>query len=567
MDTINVLLLSISVITAGLSLFIVRGKESISNKVLSIFILSISLWSFGVFGFRVVMSLDYALALGNINYITAAFIASSFLHFSYIFPYDKKLSSSKNILLYLPPVLLSLGFIIEPNLILSKPYFADQGLKLVTINTLHYAIYSLYFITYITYAYINLLESYRRNSSLVIKSQLKLIIIGTLIPFLFATYFDLILAATTYKYIWAGPFMAFIVVYIIVHAIYRHHLLNIELITAEILMSILCVFIFIRTLLSETDQGLITNIGLLILTIIIGVFMVRSMWREIDMRKKTLKLADELKEVNSQLSSLNSLLEQKVAEQTKEIRKSYDLEKHARRELEKLNETKDQFIMITQHQLRLPVMRISEGVEAITDKTQKTPDAKTIENMRLALGRLTKIVDDFLGITILKAGGQILNMTNSSLKSVVEDALRDLKVDIENMDITVTYSKNDANWPTLSLDIGKMREAILIITENAVRYNLQSGKIDIQTTTNGNAFEFIIENTGVGIAKTEKENIVNKLFYRGDKAKQMNPIGMGVGLSVARSIVRAHGGTLDIGSDGENKGAKVTIKLPATRTN
>jgi len=84
----------------------------------------------------------------------------------------------------------------------------------------------------------------------------------------------------------------------------------------------------------------------------------------------------------------------------------------------------------------------------------------------------------------------------------------------------------------------------------------------VYTKHAGDHFEMMVENTGVGIAREDKKQLFNHLFFRGESAKKANPVGMGVGLSVARAIVRAHHGELTIESEGEGKGARVIIKLP-----
>ena len=71
-----------------------------------------------------------------------------------------------------------------------------------------------------------------------------------------------------------------------------------------------------------------------------------------------------------------------------------------------------------------------------------------------------------------------------------------------------------------------------------------------------------IRNTGVGFSSDTGNNIFEKLFYRSDEAKENNPKGMGIGLTLARAIVNAHHGEFYIHSDGKNKGAIVKIVLP-----
>ncbi|MDE2041407.1 MAG: HAMP domain-containing histidine kinase [Patescibacteria group bacterium] len=268
------------------------------------------------------------------------------------------------------------------------------------------------------------------------------------------------------------------------------------------------------------------------------------------------------------MADLNSHLEQKVAEQTKEIRHAYELEKHARRELEKLNETKDQFIMITQHHLRTPVTSIRWELENIMGGKYGTFNdglQKALTDTNTAVGRLIKIVDDFLSITTLKVGGQILTIDQASLLPLIKDILHELDINIGDMGVTISYPEDESDWPHIPVDVSKIREVILVVIENAVRYNKKGGTISIEPRIQDETFELVVKNTGVGLSAEDRQKMFGQLFYRGKDARQAHPIGMGIGLSVARAIVRAHHGELDIRSDGPGTGATVTIKLPLSR--
>jgi signal transduction histidine kinase len=187
---------------------------------------------------------------------------------------------------------------------------------------------------------------------------------------------------------------------------------------------------------------------------------------------------------------------------------------------------------------------------------------KSLENAKSSTIRLARIVDDFLNITTLKVGAKILNTSMHSMKPILEDILKELSININNMNISVNYEKDDKYWPVIKIDLSKMREAFHIVIENAVKYNKINGVIDIITKKEYDTFEIIVSNTGIGITYEERNKLFSKLFFRGERAKASNPIGMGVGLSVARAIIRAHHGDITIASDGENRGATVSISLP-----
>ncbi|MGC9605706.1 MAG: HAMP domain-containing sensor histidine kinase [Minisyncoccia bacterium] len=297
--------------------------------------------------------------------------------------------------------------------------------------------------------------------------------------------------------------------------------------------------------------GIWGRIGTFGAFLVLSAYLIRGVLREAKQRE--------------QLDDLNRNLEQKVADQTVEIRKSYEAEKHARAELEKLNDAKNQFIMITQHHLRTPVTSLIWGLESVLKGVTGVIGSETrsaVEGMKSSADRLMHIVDDFLNITTLKIGTSILNISDRSLKPAIEGIIEELQPEIKRMNIAVSWPRNDRGWPELKIDYDKMREILFIVVENAVRYNREGGIVTISTKTGGGSFELSIENTGIGITQEEARKIGSSLFYRGECARKAHPIGMGIGLSVVKAIVKAHHGSFSIESKGKEEGAKVTVELP-----
>ncbi len=553
MSIIELSLIAVSLTAAGLSLLIAQGEKSLASKVFSFFILCISLWAYGIFSFQSTQSLLAAIYYSDFNYVIALCIAVSFFHFSVSFPNLQK-NKSPTITYYIIPILLLVILICKPFLIIVEVYLKND-IKLTHINTPIYILYTIIFCLYWFYAYKNLWTSYTNTKITSTRNQLRYIFYGTLIPLLVASYFDLFFALINYRYVWIGPLMGFLVVCIILYSVYKHHLFNLKLFLAEIVTFSLWIIILIRTLSADNAHEIFVEIAVLIITIVFGILLILTLI-------KNLKQKEEL-------TSLNQHLSDKVAEQTKEIRAAYDLEKHARRELEKLNETKDQFIMITQHHLRTPVTGIEWELEAMLDGNYgKVPEkikAGLLE-AKSAVGRLTHIIDDFLNITAIKTGQNILTLAPQSLLPLIEDILKELKPDIARLSLDVSYPKDPDSWENLNIDAQKMRDTLLIVIENAAKYNRENGRIDIKTERSANMFVINIENTGIGITAEEIGKIGTALFYRGLEARARNTIGMGVGLSVAKAIIKAHRGTFEIRSNGKDRGASVIISIPTYNT-
>ena len=247
------------------------------------------------------------------------------------------------------------------------------------------------------------------------------------------------------------------------------------------------------------------------------------------------------------------------------IQTSYDLEMKAHRELKKLTDTKDQFITLAQHNLRVPISNISNNLKDILTGRYghvNNETRKAIEDTIRSSDNLKHIADDFKDITKMKIGSQILNISNIDTYLLVNDVINDLKLDVKNMSITMTYPTDKNDWPEIKGDYGKIKDVFIVIIENAIKYNIPNGSINISTNKKPYGLEIEILNTGVGMTDMERENILSKSFYRSNRVKEINPTGMGIGLYISKSIIESHHGNIDITSLGQNRGAKVTIYLP-----
>lgn len=323
---------------------------------------------------------------------------------------------------------------------------------------------------------------------------------------------------------------------------------------------VISMWVLIASLLINKDLSINTTAVLItfIISIIFGLVIIR-------LHNKESVQMGIISSLAHNLNILNSSLTQKVEEQTLTIQTSYDLEMKAHRELKKLTDTKDQFITLAQHNLRVPISNISNNLKDILTGRYghiNNEARKAIEDTIRSSDNLKHIADDFKDITKMKIGSQILNISNIDTYLLVNDVINDLKLDIKNMSITMIYSTDKNDWPEVKGDYGKIKDVFIVIIENAIKYNVPNGSINISTNKKPYGLEIEILNTGVGMTDEERENILSKSFYRSNRVKEINPTGMGIGLYISKSIIESHHGNIDITSLGQNKGAKVTIYLP-----
>lgn len=539
-----------SILVASLCIVIYLGSQKLSSQAFAHSILWVAIWVACVGLFVAVQNSQEAIFFSRLTYYLGSVIAASFIYFFLTYPEDKKPKKILTWSLILLELVFAYLFLFTDKIITRTfptniPQFL--GWKFGPFSYL----FELFFFGFFIVGIIILYKKYKSNNDPYTKQNLRYmlwaIIIGSVPPSITC----IILPRFGYYNLnWFGPFSEIIWIPIIAYSIIRYRQMNVKVVITEVLAIAMAVIFFINIFI-DIPFGTWGRIAAFIVFLVLAYYLIRSALREAKQREL--------------LANLNLHLEQKVAEQTIEIRKSYELEKKARRELEKLNETKDQFIMITQHHLRTPVTSIRWGLEAMLKGTYGVPQPelrRAIEDTNTAANRLMRIVDDFLSITALKVGSQILNLAPASMKPLLTDVLAELRYDIESKRLAIRYPTTPQEWPELHMDASKMREVILIGLENAVRYNIPDGSISIATRLDGPMFEMTIENTGMGILPEDRKRLFTSLFYRSDSARAAHPIGMGVGLSVSRAIVRAHHGELLIGSEGKDCGARLTIRLP-----
>ncbi len=553
------LILVTAILIISLDAVILIGSRNLSSSVFAGFSFLTGLWVASQTFFVTTLSQDLSNDLIRIQYMLGIVIAIGFYHFSVIYPNDNKPPRTSIYVSTLAIVIFGYLYFATNLLLVGSNYIGGIGAWGWTFGPWHW-LFEISFCGLWIIALKNLFFTYKKSSGnqrANLKTMFWALFLGIIPP----TVCNIILPSIEYYSLnWLGPICSSIWIFIIAYSIIKYRQMNVRAVVAEVLAIGMTVIFFINIFVN-LSWGLWVDVVTFSIFLLLAIYLIRLVLREAKQREL--------------LTTLNSTLSEKVAEQTAEVRKAYELEKHARRELEKLNETKDQFIMITQHHLRTPVTSIRWELEALLGGTYGSfslEQRAALQDTNTAVGRLTRIVDDFLNITALKVGSQILNIETGNLLPLIEDVLHELKIDIENMHLKVVYPHDTASWPDLQIDASKMREVLLIILENAVKYNVDGGTIEIKNRlvdgadnvagSSHHIFEMTIENSGMGLVVEDKEKLFSRHFYRSQRAQKANPIGMGIGLSVARAVVRAHHGTLEIESDGEGMGARVMIRLP-----
>lgn len=237
--------------------------------------------------------------------------------------------------------------------------------------------------------------------------------------------------------------------------------------------------------------------------------------------------------------------------------------------LDKLKETdriKTEFFANISHELRTPINVIFSAIQMqeILFKEDLNENAsidkfKYIKMMKQNCYRLLRLINNLIDITKFDNGYFSINERNQDIIQLVEDVVLSVADYIEKKGISVTFD-TDVEEKVIAVDTEKMERIILNLLSNAVKFTPSGGKIDVYIENNHSEVCIRIKDTGIGIPQ-EKLNMIFERFVQVDKSLTRNHEGSGIGLSIVKSLVEQHGGSISVKSE-EGKGTEFIINIP-----
>lgn len=217
------------------------------------------------------------------------------------------------------------------------------------------------------------------------------------------------------------------------------------------------------------------------------------------------------------------------------------------------------FTLHASHELKTPLTVLCGETEIELSDLSLSSSARENASSRLEeLHRLARIVD---GLTLLaKADAGLITLTQSpiALHDLVQDSFADTKVLAQSSDLSVQLEACES--ATVLGDAHRLRQLLLNLSDNAVKYNQPGGRISMAVHKTDASATFTIANTGPGIRSELLPRVFDR-FFRGDMSHSHETEGCGLGLSIAQWIVKAHHGTIRIESVPGTE-TTVTISFP-----
>ncbi len=210
------------------------------------------------------------------------------------------------------------------------------------------------------------------------------------------------------------------------------------------------------------------------------------------------------------------------------------------------------------HELRTPLSVMRGNLEAIMDGVFE-PTKETIASIHGETVLLSRLVDDLQELALAEAGELKIEREPTDLTSLVERTVASVAPRAEKNDVTMVKDLA-TDLPLVSIDPQRIGQVLLNLLDNALRYSPAGGTVTVRARQEEQVVQVDIANQGPGL-EPEELSLVFERFYRGDKARSRITGGAGLGLSIVRQLVEAHGGRVWAES-GTGEGATFSFTLP-----
>ena len=492
--------------------------------------IALSIWSFSYWQWLMSTSeTDARMWINPLN-IGSFFIVVFFYHWVFRIVKARDIVSMFFLYSSYMVAMVACFFVNTPYMVLSVgkkmyfPYWPTAG------KLYGFVIFYLYVVV-IAYTIYLLVKAYKNAKTQSEGSKIFFVIVGTSIALTggltnFPLWFDVDIP----------PMFNFLVIAfptVLGYASVKHRLFNFKAVGSELLIFFILSISFLEILRVDTIFEFVVRVVIFVFVSGLSVLLILSVKKEIETREKGERLARYLANANARL-----------------------------RELDK---QKTEFVSIASHQLRSPIAAIKgytsmvmEGAYGAVPKDLELPLSRVLDSGK----RIAIMVDDFLNVTRIEQGRMSYDMQRQNVYDIVKSVVGELGVVAKDKNITLTLTNDSNKKAYVKADKGKLTQIFSNLIDNAIKYT-HKGFISVKVEVLKKEKKVLIriKDTGIGIPPEEIQNLFQK-FNRASNANEENVLGTGLGLYIAREIMKAHQGWINVESEGIGKGSTFTVELP-----
>lgn len=235
-----------------------------------------------------------------------------------------------------------------------------------------------------------------------------------------------------------------------------------------------------------------------------------------------------------------------------------------RQSAESANRAKDEFLAMLGHELRNPLAPIQTALQLMRLRGNNTAERERMVIER-QVNHLTRLVDDLLDVSRIARGPVDLDRTRIEIAEVVAKA-----IEIASPLLEQRKHALDVRVPRHGLivdgDLFRLGQVMSNLLTNAAKYTESGGRITVHAAREGNDIVIQVRDTGMGISGEMLPRVFD-LFVQERQALDRSQGGLGLGLTIVRSLVALHNGTVTVNSEGQGRGSEFVVRLPAASGN
>jgi PAS domain S-box-containing protein len=240
-----------------------------------------------------------------------------------------------------------------------------------------------------------------------------------------------------------------------------------------------------------------------------------------------------------------------------------ELERRRLEEAQDASRAKDRFLATVSHELRTPLNAIL-GYAVLLAEQPLAPDVRRALQVIERNARMqARLIDDVLDVSRIVSGTLRLNVQSAIAQEVVEVAVDTVRPIAQAKGVSLNVHPQAAPI-SLHADPERLQQVVWNLVTNAVKFTPEGGNVDIDVALEGANLHLVVRDNGRGISPDFLPFLFEP-FQQAESTSARRAAGLGLGLSIVKHLVQAHGGTIEAKSEGEGRGATFSVKIPAGR--
>ena len=228
--------------------------------------------------------------------------------------------------------------------------------------------------------------------------------------------------------------------------------------------------------------------------------------------------------------------------------------------MRRLETVRKDFVANVSHELRTPLAALTAMVESLESGALDDREVARdfVRRMRQEVDGLAQLVEDLLILGRVESGQERFAFETTTAAELLGTAAERMRALVERAGVRLVVDPT-RNVPSVAADRDRIGQVFANLLQNATRHTAPGGEIRLTATRDDEMVRFEVRDTGDGIAPHDLDRVFER-FYKGDRSRATG--GSGLGLSIAKHIVEAHGGSIRAASDGLGRGAAFSFTLP-----